>query len=406
MPGKPTTILQVIPRLDTGGAELAVLELTEALASVGARALVASEGGRMADEIARLGGELIRLGVATKNPITMWRNVARLERLIAGEGVDLVHARSRAPAWSARAAARRAGVRFVTTYHGAYGEKGRFKRFYNAIMADGDLVIANSRYTAQLIEARYGTPPERLRIIYRGVDLRAFDPVVVGAHRVDELRARWNLGSGDRVILNAARLTGWKGQRVLIDAAEILYHQGALANAVVVLAGDDQGRGGYGDELRWQISAAGLDGRVLLAGHCADMPAAFALADLAVVASIEPEAFGRAGAEAQAMGCPVIATDIGAPPETVRATPAFAPYETTGWLVPPGNADALANCIGSALEMDGPDRQAMAERAQANVRENFSLRQMKRNTLAAYDELLGSDLAGRSQRAETGRIAT
>jgi glycosyltransferase involved in cell wall biosynthesis len=403
------TILQIIPRLDTGGAERTTVEMTEAIVRAGGRALVLTEGGRMAGQIAAAGGELVTFPAGAKNPIGIYRNARRLARLIEREGVDLVHARSRAPAWSAMLAARRTRRAFVTTYHGAYAESGPLKRLYNSVMARGDVVIANSRYTAELIKARYGTPPERIRVIYRGIDEASFDPKSTSPARVAALRERWRVRADERVILHVARLTGWKGQSVVINAAAELDRQKGLANAVVILAGDAQGRATYLHGLEQQIAAAGLGDRVRLVGHVDDVAAAFLASHVAVVASTEPEAFGRAAAEAQAMGCPVIATAIGAPPETVRAEPQVEGGEITGWLVSPGDAHALARQIRSALALTAEERSAIGDRARAHVLENFSLADMKTATLRVYDQLLGTSLGAhqsdgqeRPQRCNAG----
>jgi glycosyltransferase involved in cell wall biosynthesis len=389
------TVLQVIPALDTGGAELSTVEIAAALVAAGARALVATEGGRLATRIEAAGGEIVPFPAATKNPLRIYANAAALARLITGEAVDLVHARSRAPAWSARLAARRTGRPFVTTYHGAYAENGPLKRAYNRIMATGDLVIANSQYTADLIAARYGTPAGRLRVIHRGVDETAFDRAQVPRARIAALRDAWGVPEGLRgsapVVLQAARLTRWKGQTVLIDALARL----ARRDVVAILAGDDQGRTGYRAELLAQIAAHGLDGRVRLVGHVEDMPAAFAAADVAVVASVEPEAFGRTAIEAQRMGCPVVATGIGAPPETVCAPPRVAAAARTGWLVPPGDPTALAAALDEALALDPATRAALGDRAAAHAAASFTLDRMRGATLAVYDDLLGTDLARR-----------
>ncbi|MBX9926758.1 MAG: glycosyltransferase, partial [Hyphomicrobiaceae bacterium] len=234
---KRPVILQVIPQLDTGGAELSTVEIAGAIATAGGRALVVTEGGRMAEAIMRAGGEIVPMPVATKNPLTIYRNAARIAQLIAAENVDLVHARSRAPAWSALWAARRTKRPFVTTYHGAYAEKGPLKRAYNSVMAEGDRVIANSAYTAGLVMGRYGTNEANVRIIHRGVDEVAFDPARLGEDRLAALRAAWRLPDAPPVILQAARLTRWKGQTVLIEAL------GKLAKAqpdlpwIAILAG-------------------------------------------------------------------------------------------------------------------------------------------------------------------------
>jgi glycosyltransferase involved in cell wall biosynthesis len=397
------TILQIIPRLDTGGAERTTVEMTDAIVTAGGRALVLTEGGRMAGQIDAAGGELVTFPAGAKNPIGIYRNAGCLARLIEREGVDLVHARSRAPAWSAFVAARRTRRPFVTTYHGAYAESGPLKRVYNSVMARGDVVIANSHYTAELVRARYGTPAERIRVIYRGIDEAAFNPESISPARVAALRERWRVRADDRVILHAARLTGWKGQSVVIEAAAQLSREKALANAVVILAGDSQGRTTYLHGLEQQITTLGLGDRVRLVGHVDDVPAAFLASHVAVVASTEPEAFGRVAAEAQAMGCPVIATAIGAPPETVRAEPHVGRGEITGWLIPPADAHALARQIGSALALTAEERSAIGGRARAHVLENFSLADMKNATLGVYDQLLGTSLGAQCDGQKRGQ---
>ncbi len=388
MPGP--TILQIIPELDTGGAEISALEIVEALVKAGATALVATQGGRLAGEVGRLGGELIPFPAATKNPLKMWANAGRLASIIEQRPVALIHARSRAPAWSALIAARRTRIPFVTTYHGAYGGQNALKNAYNGVMARGDVVIANSGFTAKLITERHGAPAAKLRIIHRGIDPRKFDPAKVSPDRIEALRTAWGLGPGETVILQAARLASWKGHRTVIEAIAQLRQHNALGDAVVVMAGDPQGRDGYRDDLIARIKVHGLENRIRLTGHCADMPAAFAAADLAIVASIEPEAFGRAVTEASAMGIPVIATNIGAPPETVVTEPS---PQRTGWLVPPGDAEALADAIRAANSLSKGDRAALSRRARDHVARHFSILSMQRATLVVYDGLLGTRLA-------------
>lgn len=399
MADRRPTILQIIPDLDTGGAELSTLEIAEAVHRAGGRAIVLSEGGRLVSRLEESGGEFVPFPAASKNPLRILWNAGSIARYAASEGVDLIHARSRAPAWSALIAARRAKLPFVTTYHGAYSEKGRLKNWYNSVMARADAVIANSRYTADLIRSRYGTPEERLTVIHRGVDGAVFDPRAVKAGRVAALRTAWRVAPGQPVILLPARLTAWKGQATLIEAARLLAQQGRLGDAIVAFAGDAQGRTDYVKTLERQIAAAGLGNNVRLVGHVTDMPAAYLAARVAVVASIEPEAFGRTAAEAQAMSCPIIATDIGAPPETVRAAPKFPADAITGWLVPPGDASALAASLHAALSMDDGSRSAIGGRARAHVLADLSLDAMKQSTLTVYDRLLGTDLVGRWRQA-------
>jgi glycosyltransferase involved in cell wall biosynthesis len=421
MPKDRPTILQIIPRLDAGGAELSVVEISSAVASAGGRSIVLAEPGRLGATITEARGEVHAFPAATKNPLRIVSNAREIARIAAREGVDLIHARSRAPAWSALMAARRVGVPFVTTYHGAYNETNALKRLYNSVMARGEAVIANSHYTAGLIAARYGTPAERVEVIHRGVDTAVFDPAGIGADRVAALRRRWGVAPHQPVILQAARLTRWKGQTVLIDAAAMLKGQGRLQEAAVILAGDPQGRDAYLEELRGRIAGHRLGDHVHIVGHVEDMAAAYLAAQVTVVASIEPEAFGRTAIEAAAVGCPVIATDIGAPPETVlvgrapgalvdresppleagRLTPAI--QGATGWLVPPGDAEALAERLAEALGLPAAERAGMGQRARQHVLGNFSVTSMQRSTLGVYDRLLRTSLQARFDEASRKR---
>ena len=391
MTSERATILQIIPELDTGGAERSTIEIAQAVTAAGGRALVVSQGGRLEPDLTAAGGELIRMPVATKNPYVIRRNAQRLAALAEQEGVDLMHVRSRAPAWSTLLASQSTEIPFITTYHGAYGEKGPIKRFYNGVMVRGRLVIANSHYTSDLIHTRYGTPREKIRVIYRGVDPE-FDPARITVERLLRMRSGWGVRAGEPVILLAARLTGWKGQAVLIDAVAELARERKLGDAVAILAGDHQGRDRYKLQLEDQIKAHGLGDRVRLVGHVSDVAAAFAAAHVTVVASTEPEAFGRSAAEAQAAGCPVIATRLGAPQETVLAPPEHGAESLTGWLVPPGDVQALAHHLAEVLAMTPGERQAIGTRAHAHIRKEFTSFRMKRETLAVYDELLGSQL--------------
>ena len=383
------TVLQILPDLEAGGAERTAVDVAAAVVAHGGRALVASGGGRLSGELAAAGAVDVRFPAATKNPLAMAANVPRLVRLIRAEGVDLVHARSRAPAWTALAAARLAGIPFVTTYHGAYGERSRAKNLYNSVMARGDAVIANSAYTAGLVAARHPFAAGHIVTIPRGSDLSAYAPEAVGRDRVEALAAAWGLSAEDRgrpLVLLAARLTGWKGQTVLIDAMAILAAAGS--DAIAVLAGDPQGRDDYVAALARRIAEAGLAGRVRMPGHCADVPAAFALASVVAVPSTEPEAFGRSAVEAQAAGLPVVASAIGATGETVLAPPQVAPGERTGWRVAAGDPAALAAALGEALALDAAARAALARRARAHVAARFSLAAMTDATLAVYHRLL------------------
>ena len=382
------TILQVVPALETGGAERTTVDMACAIVAAGGRAIVASRGGRMVEELIAAGASHAELAVHSKNPVVMGLNVERLARLIEREGVDLVHARSRAPGWSALAAARRAKIPFVTTYHSRVHEKPRLKVFYNSVMVRGDAVIANSHWTAGNIRAVHKPEEARIFTVPRGIDIAAFAPPA--AERVAALKSRWGIGGdGGTIFLHPARLTRWKGQSVSIEAAGRLKARG-VTDFTLLLAGDAQGRDAYECELRQAIAAAGLEAEVRLTGHCGDMAAAYALSDCVLSPSIEPEPFGRTAVEAQAASRPVIVSDAGGQQETVIEG-------KTGFRVPPGDAEALAAAMARVARMDEAARAAMGAAGHANAATHYSVGAMCGATLAIYARLIGQNrAAGRS----------
>jgi glycosyltransferase involved in cell wall biosynthesis len=372
-------VLQVLPELDEGGAERGTCDLARYMIGEGWRAVVASAGGGGESELVEAGARSVRLPLHAKNPFTIRANIRRLQRVIREHRVQLVHARSRAPAWSAYYAARRCKVPFVTTFHGVYADgDGFFKRRYNAIMARGERVIAISEYVAQHIRERYQVPPERLRLIPRGVDTQQFDPAAVSEERRAALAERWRLTPGTRVLMLPGRLTRRKGHTLLLRAIERMRRR----NFVCLLVGDVEGGSTYAGEVEGLIGAMDLRDVVRMVGTCDDMPAALLLADAVVVPStLAPEPFGRVAVEAQAMGKPVVVTDIGGLGETLMPA-------ATGWLVPPDDVDELARALALAMAMPDGARARLATRARRFVLRNFTLEQMGRSTLAVYRELL------------------
>ena len=379
------TILQIVPQLVEGGVERGTTDIARYLTEQGWRALVTSAGGPLESEIRAAGLANLPMPLHSKNPLVMARNVQRLQRLIRGLGVDLVHARSRAPAWSAYHAARRCGVPFVTTFHSVYsGRSWSPKRRYNAIMTRGERVIAISEYVAQHMRETYGVPGKRVRVISRGVDLEQFDPAAVSQERIAKLAAQWGLQPGGKpVVMLPARVTRRKGHLLLLDALQ------RIANRDIrcLLVGGTEPRSKYPAEITQMIQQSGLEQMVDVVGSCDDMPAALMLADVVVAPSITPEAFGRMPIEAQAMGKPVIVTDMGALSETIMPA-------ATGWVVPPNNADELAQALDLALAMPDDARERVATRARNFVERSFTLDRMGHKTMAVYRELLQSASAG------------
>ncbi len=336
---RPPAVLQVLPRLESGGVERGTVEVAQALTAAGWKAVVASAGGPMVRELERAGAVHVELPLASKNPLVMRRNVERLTELIRREQID-----------------------------------------YNGVMARGERVIAISRFVAEHAASVYGVPPERLRVIERGVDFTRFDPERVSAERVIQLAREWRLPDGLPVVMLPGRLTRWKGHLVLVDAIAKLGRHGLRC----VLVGSGNGR--YRRQLVDTIARRGLNEVFQIADDCRDMPAAYKLADLVVSASTRPEGFGRVIAEGQAMGRPVIATDHGGAREILRD-------DETGWLVPPGDGRALADAIARALDLPQSKRLTLAERAIAHMRAHFSTKAMTDRTLAVYEEILFPEAA-------------
>lgn len=376
------TVLQILPELRSGGVERGTVEITRALVEAGWRALVVSAGGELVTRVKQAGGEHITLPVNTKNPLKIMSNTGSLAALIREHKVDIVHARSRAPAWSAWQAARDTRCHFMTTFHGIYGLQNSLKQKYNSIMVRGERVICVSHFVAQHILSNYDVDPAKLVVIHRGVDLEAFAPDKAMPQRMAELMKAWHLADdGQPVILVPGRITRWKGQDICLKALAKLPHR----NFQCILVGPEEGHEAYAKELRKLITALGLEGKVRMVGNTPYMTEAYKLASIVVAPSVEPEAFGRVPAEAQAMGRPVIATRHGGACETVID-------KETGLLVEPGNVEALNEAIGSALSLPDDLRSQVEQQAIWNIREHFSSRVMCDKTLGVYQELLAADV--------------
>jgi glycosyltransferase involved in cell wall biosynthesis len=372
-------ILQVIPTLEAGGAERTTVEVAQAIVRAGGMAMVATRGGRMT-----VGGQVTHLPVDSKNPAMIVLNSRRLGALTQRANLKLIHVRSRAPAWSALWAARARKLPFVTTYHGIYVARGPIKRFFNAVMARGDTVIAPSDYARRHLLKEHGfVDPAQVVTIPRGVDLDAFDPGAVAPERVATLRRAWGLAADDKrvVVLVPARLSPIKGQQTVIEAAAKI-EAVAPGRAVFILAGDAQGRSDYVAKLDMAITALGVGDMVKRVGHVRDMPAALAAAAVGVFPSLVPESFGRTAVEAQAMGMAVIAADLGGQSETVLK-------DRTGILFPAGEANALAAALERVLAMSEQARRAMGEAAMAHARALYSTTALQDATIGVYKRLLG-----------------
>lgn len=379
-PAFPHAVLQLTPALNAGGVERTTIEIAQALTEAGGRAIVASRGGRMERELARTGAELVRLPLDSKNPTVMLANIGRIRSLAQSRQVRLVHARSRAPAWSGLWAARQLGLPLVTTYHGIYKANSIWKRFYNSVMARGDVVIANSDYTRAHVLETYAVKPERVVTIHRGVDVARFDPEAISQERRDRIRQAWGLPGDDRLLaVLPARQSSWKGHALAIEALARLERLRPGALRLVFAGASDDGRFSAG--LARTAAVQEVGGLVHFVGHVDDMPAGLSVAHVALFPSTRPEAFGRGAVEAQAMRLPVVAAGHGGLAETVQ-------HGETGLLFPPGDAAALCAALLRLLDMTPAARLGMGERGRMRVVSLFTAERLKDATLEVYRTLL------------------
>ncbi len=376
---KSPAILQVLPELNTGGVERGTVDIAAAIANVGWRSYVASAGGKLQSKLAYAKAEHLTLPLATKNLFSLWSNAGSLSDLIEQKNISLIHARSRAPAWSAYWAAKRTGIPFLTTFHGFYGTGSSLKRKYNSVMTRGERVIAVSHAVAAHLVEVYGVEQERIRVIHRGVDLKLFAPDKIIPQRMVDLSKQWNLADdGKPLILLPGRLTRWKGQEVAIRAVAELPHR----DFQLILLGSGDKHPEYVSDLKNLIADLKLEDVVKLVGDTQYMPEAYMLASLVLAPSLNPEAFGRVATEAQAMGKPIIATAHGGAMETVMPG-------DTGWLVAPDNVKELSTAILRALSLPEDEKHRMHDNAIWNVHTHFSLDVMQQQTIAVYEEILG-----------------
>lgn len=373
-----TTVLQIIPSLGAGGAEQACVDVTAGLKAAGYRAIVISNGGPRVAEILQVGGEHFTRPAHSKNPLIILQNAFWLARFIRERKVDVIHARSRAPAWSALLASRMTGCSFVTTNHAAYKFSNDIKKLYNSVMIRADRIIAISDFISGHIQKHYGVVSDKIRTIPRGIDLDKFAIDKVTDNRRNALRQQWKVEKDSPIILVPSRLSPIKGQGVLIEAMALLPY--GLKNVTAVILGHDQGRVGYRQQLTDLIAAKKLQSQVKLVEHCQDMPAAYSLADLVVAPSLVAEGFGRVPVEAMVMGVPVIATELGGFTETIRAG-------ATGWLVPPNDPKALADAIIKAFNQTPEERKVLVQTAMQHARALYDKNKMVTDTIQVYEEL-------------------
>ena len=386
-------ILQVLPSMVSGGVERGTLDLSQYLIEQGHKVWICSSGGPLVESLMQIGAQHILLPVNSKNPLTAWFNSRRLIQLQKTHHFDLLHVRSRAPAWSVFWARAQLNIPIISTFHGQYGHHSQLKRYYNQVMLKGDACIAVSVFIEQHIRDTYPDHHCTLRLIRRGIDLELFSDKLFsdkpfsnrqGLHdKIQTLRGRWHISAQQKVIILPGRLTRLKGHRVFLEALVKLKQQGKTESLHCLIVGDEPGKQSYRQELQGYIDSHQLSKLVQLTGICYDMPAMYALADIVISASTKPEAFGRTACEAQAMGCLVVATRHGGSLETI------APAQRQ-FMCEQGNSASMADAIGHALgllETSQLDQLGqIIQEAQDYIEKHFSLLRMCRETEQLYLE--------------------
>ncbi len=384
------TILQLVPALRDDPTGHTAVDIALALLQSGARAIVAGQGGPLVGEVRAFGGEWLPMTTDTFNPLRIRGNARRIANLIASERIDIVHAHSAAAAWSAIAATRRMPVFLVTSFPDRLAGDSWPRTLFGTSLARGDRVIAPSSYVSRTAIERYSIAPDRITVIPRSVDTAGFSPEAVSADRIGALRRVWGILPQMRVVLVPGRIAPWNGQTHMIDAARLLVG-GGNRNIAFVFAGEDRGQARYARSLRQKARLHGIDTLCRFVGHCADMPAAIAVADVVVIPAPEPPLAGRAAVEAQALGRPVVATTVGVLPENVLCPPRMKDGLRTGWLVRPGNIGELARAVGAALTLDVTSYEALSARARQYAEFMFSPQSVAQAIRDVYTSLLARD---------------
>ena len=382
----PLRVVIVVPTLETGAADLAALDHARILAQAGHAPIVVSSGGRLEAEFAAAGVELLRLDLASANPVKMVRNAFVLARLLRQRRCDVVHAHARGAAWSAYFAARYAGVPLLTSWHKGFREQNAFKHLYNGVMARGERVIAANEQIAELIHERYGMPWSRIVVIPGSIDLARFDPTNVGDERVAAVRNAWGVKRDTKVILVIGRMLRRKGHHVVVRTVRRLKELG-LKDFLCVFLGEDHGRTRYSAELWDLVLATGTSDVIRLAGTVADTPAAYAAATVVVSASIQAEGVQKSLLEAAAMARPVVASDLAAGADVVLAPPAVVEDRMTGFRVPAGDEAALAAALVRVFSLNEAGRRAIGARGRAWVLDSFDAATASERMLAVYSEV-------------------
>ncbi len=377
-------VLQVIPSLGFGGAETGCYDIAHYLAEKDCGSYIATSGGQLLRYVKRQKVKIFRLPVHSKNPLLIFLNVIVLTLLILINKINIVHARSRAPAWSCYLACLITRKKFVTTFHGTYNYKSKIKKLYNSVMLRSKLTIAGSNFIFNHINENYNeylNKKKKLRVIFRGINIDYYNKKNISILKQEKLKQEWEISSNKFTILMPGRLTNWKGQEKFIEALNILIQDYNNSNFQAILLGSDQGRKVYKKKLINLVQRYSLNKKVKFISHCKEMPLAYSISDVVVSASTEPEAFGRVAVEAQAMGKPIIASNLGGSKETIL-------NKKSGFLYKHDDPRELAKILNAVIELDVDSLNLIGEEGRKNITKKFDVEAMCDSTLREYKKLL------------------
>ena len=377
-------VLQVIPKLGYGGAETGCYDIAHYLVENECGSFIATSGGELLKFVKKDKVKIIRLPVHSKNPVLIIFNALVLAIYIIFYKINIVHARSRAPAWASYIASFLTNRVFVTTFHGTYNFKSNLKKFYNSIMLRANLTIAGSNFIFRHINENYSQylhKEKKLRVIFRGINVDYYNSKNISILKREKLKQEWNLSSNQFTILLPGRLTYWKGQEKFIESLNILIEDYNIANFQAIILGSDQGRKVYKKKLINLVERYNLNNKVKFIQHCKEMPLAYSLADVVVSASIEPEAFGRVSVEAQSMGKPIVATDIGGSKETII-------NKKSGFLYKHDDPRELAKMLNTVIQLSQDELKLMGNEGRKNITKKFDVETMCESNLKEYKKLI------------------
>ena len=377
-------VLQVIPKLGYGGAETGCYDIAHYLAEKECGSYIATSGGELLKFVKKNRVGIFKIPVHSKNPILIFLNAIFLSFFILVKKINIVHARSRAPAWSCYLACLLTNRAFVTTFHGTYNFNNKLKKFYNSVMLRSNLTIAGSNFIFSHINENYNeylNKKKKLRVIFRGINIDYFSQKNISVLKQEKLKMEWGLEQNKFTILMPGRLTSWKGQEKLIESLNILIEDYNITNFQAILLGSDQGRKVYTKKLHSLVERYSLTKKVKFIENCKEMPLAYSLADVVVSASIEPEAFGRVAVESQAMGKPIIASNLGGSKETVL-------NKKTGFLYKHDDPRELAKNLNTVIQLNQEELKFMGNEGRKNITRKFDVEVMCDSNLREYKKLL------------------